>query len=209
MSDKACRENYDALLQLPIVQKLTKKNKELKKRIKLLESIIYEFPVLFQRPKVNTETATEPTLCDTLADDDNEVLIISNPKKEESYIDLSKEDEEVLDHKPNIFIKIEKDEGLVQDEEEEVEETEEEEETEEVEEEVEEEEQEETEEVEEEDQEEIEEVEEEDEEVFEITIQGKQYYTNNENNGKIYSILPDEDVGPIVGNFKNGKPIFT
>jgi hypothetical protein len=48
-----------------------------------------------------------------------------------------------------------------------------------------------------------------DEEVFEITIQGKQYYTNNENNGKIYSILPDEDVGPVVGNFKNGKPIFT
>jgi hypothetical protein len=115
MSDNACRENYDVLLQLPIVQKLKSKNKELKKRIKLLESIIYEFPLLFQRPKVNTEIATEPTLCDTLADDDNEVLTISNSKKEESYIDLSKEyEEEVLDHKPNIFIKIEKDEGLLQ-----------------------------------------------------------------------------------------------
>jgi hypothetical protein len=58
MSDKACRENYDALLQLPIVQKLTKKNKELKKRIKLLESIIYELPLILQRPKANAEIAT-------------------------------------------------------------------------------------------------------------------------------------------------------
>jgi len=45
--------------------------------------------------------------------------------------------------------------------------------------------------------------------VFEITIAGKAYYTSSEVNGIIYAIEPDtEDVGPKVGQFKDGKPVF-
>ena len=55
-----------------------------------------------------------------------------------------------------------------------------------------------------------EEEEEEEEEVYEITIEGKKYYTTDEKkkNGDIFEILPDEDVGPVVGRFKNGKCHF-
>lgn len=52
--------------------------------------------------------------------------------------------------------------------------------------------------------------EEDEEEVYEITIEGKKYYTTDEKkkNGDILEILPDEDVGPVVGRFKNGKCHF-
>jgi hypothetical protein len=56
--------------------------------------------------------------------------------------------------------------------------------------------------------EEEEEDEEEDSEVFEITISGKKYYTNNEVNGKIYSIEKDEEVGDEIGMFVNSVPKF-
>ena len=46
------------------------------------------------------------------------------------------------------------------------------------------------------------------EEVYLITINNKDYYTNNETDGNIYLILDDEDVGPIIGKFKNNKAIF-
>ena len=55
-------------------------------------------------------------------------------------------------------------------------------------------------------QEEAEEAEEE-EEVYEIVIKNVTYYTTNEKNGDIYSCV-NEDVGEIVGKFKNGKPSF-
>jgi len=212
MSDKVCRENYEVLLQFPFVQKLIQKNKELRKRVKVLESIVYEFPVLMQRPKPRVEPTTEPTLCDTLTDDDDEVRIVSNPCDETPVIDLT--GEEVLDSQPNIFIKIEKDAGVevqVQEAESEQEEEEEEaEEEQEAEAEAEEEQEAEAEEEEEEEEEEPAAAQQDDDtEVFEITIQGKAYYTNNETNGKIYSILTDEDVGPVVGSFVNGRAKFT
>ena len=52
-----------------------------------------------------------------------------------------------------------------------------------------------------------EEEEEEEEEVYEITISGKKYYTTDEKkkNGDVFEILPDEDVGPLIGRFKDGK----
>ena len=53
-----------------------------------------------------------------------------------------------------------------------------------------------------------EEEEEEEEEVNEVTIEGKKYYTNNEQCGTIYSIISDGDVGDEIGIFKNGKAVF-
>lgn len=51
---------------------------------------------------------------------------------------------------------------------------------------------------------------EDEEEVYEITISGKKYYTTDEKkkNGDIFDILPDEDIGPVVGKFKDGKCNF-
>ena len=48
----------------------------------------------------------------------------------------------------------------------------------------------------------------EEEGVFEIELNGLTYFTNDENNGEIYSMDEDGDPGPNVGNFINGKPIF-
>jgi len=49
----------------------------------------------------------------------------------------------------------------------------------------------------------------EEEGVFEIELNGLTFFTNDENNGEIYSVDDDGDPGPNVGTFKNGKPIFT
>ena len=182
-------ENYQALLELPIVRQLIKKNKELRRKVKTLETLLYEFPALFEERKrnvsgeINTETNIEPTLCDTLADDD--VVFVPKPSMQinQETIDLTSDDEEVLTDRPNVFIKIEKDSGVQQSEEAE-------------------------EEAEEESEEEEAKSAEDDTEVFEIMIKGKAYYTNNETSGNIYSILEDEDVGPVVGQFVNGKPKF-
>ena len=54
-------------------------------------------------------------------------------------------------------------------------------------------------------------VEEEDEEVFVVELEGADdpaYYTNDEDNGNIYKIMEDEDIGEKVGEFQNGEPIF-
>ena len=61
---------------------------------------------------------------------------------------------------------------------------------------------------EEEEEEEEEEAEEEEEEVFEILIKNVTYYTTNKQDGDIYSCV-NNDVGEIVGKFKNGKPSFS
>ena len=57
--------------------------------------------------------------------------------------------------------------------------------------------------------EEEEEKEEEEEEVFEIEIEDKSYYTNDEENGIIYAALPNDEVGDKVGYLKDGEPFFT
>ena len=49
---------------------------------------------------------------------------------------------------------------------------------------------------------------EEEEDIYEVMIANKNYYTNNEKNGDIYEILPDEDIGNIIGRFINGKTIW-
>ena len=33
-----------------------------------------------------------------------------------------------------------------------------------------------------------------------------EYYTNDDENGDIYEVLPDESIGEKVGEFKNGEP---
>ena len=51
----------------------------------------------------------------------------------------------------------------------------------------------------------------EEEEVFVVELEGADdptYYTNDEDNGNIYKILDDEDIGEKVGEFQNGEPIF-
>ena len=50
--------------------------------------------------------------------------------------------------------------------------------------------------------------EEEDEELFEIDIDDVTYCTNNEENGFIYQLSKDGDVGSKVGYFKEGEPFF-
>jgi hypothetical protein len=50
--------------------------------------------------------------------------------------------------------------------------------------------------------------EEEEEELFEIDIDDVTYCTNNEENGFIYQLSEDGDVGTKVGYFKDGEPFF-
>ena len=60
-------------------------------------------------------------------------------------------------------------------------------------------------EVEEEEVEEEEGEEEEGEEVFGVEVDGKLYYTNDEKNGEVYEALDDDELGDVIGEFKNGK----
>ena len=57
---------------------------------------------------------------------------------------------------------------------------------------------------------EVQKVEEEDEEeeVFEIEIEDVTYFATNEENGILYEMTPDGDVGKNVGIIKDGEPIF-
>jgi hypothetical protein len=48
----------------------------------------------------------------------------------------------------------------------------------------------------------------EDEEVYEVTINGKSYYTTNETSGAIYGLDENGDVSLEVGVYKAGKPTF-
>jgi hypothetical protein len=51
-------------------------------------------------------------------------------------------------------------------------------------------------------------VEEEEEEVFEIEIDDVTYFATHEENGILYEIDSDGDVGKKVGIIKDGEPIF-
>ena len=51
-------------------------------------------------------------------------------------------------------------------------------------------------------------VEEEEEEFFEIEIDDVTYYTNDDENGFLYAVLEDDDVGDKVGYIKNSEPFF-
>jgi hypothetical protein len=50
--------------------------------------------------------------------------------------------------------------------------------------------------------------EEEEEEFFEIEIDDTVYCTNNEENGLIYELSSDGELGEKIGYFKDGEPIF-
>ena len=142
-------------------------------------------------------------------------------QEEKSAIDMVKQEEadqadDVVDEKEEVVQETEEEE-VVEETEEVVEETEEEEEAEEEEEEeaeeteeeeAEETEEEEAEEEEEEEAEEEEEEEAEEEEVFQVTIDGTNYYTTNEKSGMIYAITSDGDVGDEVGYYEDGEPGF-
>jgi len=226
------KDNYRGIMNLPVVQNLKRKNRELKQQIKLLQRLLKSRK---------------------LEDPGDEVVVVkvesvaaASGHGQTKVYDLTT-NEPSGDPLPvtNVLIKQEKDTEKVEEEEEEeeeeeVEETEEVEEAEEAEEaeevkeeEVEEEEveeaeveedevdemaelqkglsrqeeerQEETEETEE--VEEMEEVEVE-EEYVEVTINGTTYCTNDEQNGTIYAVTDDGDLGEEVGVFKQGKPVF-
>jgi chemotaxis protein histidine kinase CheA len=127
-------------------------------------------------------------------------------EEEEVEVEESAEEEEEEE------VEVEESAEEEEEEEVEVEESAEEEEEEEVEvEESAEEEEEEVEESAEEEEEEVEESAEEEEEemeVFEITINGTEYYTTNENDGVIYAVDADGEVGDEIGKFVNKKPVF-
>jgi hypothetical protein len=48
----------------------------------------------------------------------------------------------------------------------------------------------------------------EEEEVFEIEIDNVTYYTENEENGNIYSVDENGDPGNKIGYLKDGEPFF-
>jgi len=231
------KANYDVILSLPIVQELLKKNKKLRKENKALKNLVYSLPEFrcechsndvprqtLDLVKIKSEPGIEPTQCEPLvANDDDDVIFVEPPPANPNIVYVIDDDVPVIIKKENIenaeveggeIVEVEEEDEAEDEEEVEGEEEEEEEEVEDngdKAEEVEGEAEAEEEEVEDNGDEaeaEEEEVEAEEEGVFEIQISKKSYYTNNETNGKIYTILADEDVGPEVGVFQNGKPVF-
>ena len=53
-----------------------------------------------------------------------------------------------------------------------------------------------------------EEEEEEENGVYEVTVNGKRYYTTSEKDGIVYSITSEDDVGDEVGKFVDGKLVL-
>jgi flagellar biosynthesis GTPase FlhF len=223
---------HDAVMNLPMVKELIRKNKKLRRHNKELTAFIKLMPIfqgnntdkpdVKKRKRVNIKE--EPIYISSACYADNDVVLVNSEQKE-----------------PNIIYELEKEEAEAEAEEEEEEEVEAEAEAESEEEEEEEEEEEaeaeaeEEEEEEEEAEEEAEEEEEEggkggtlgspleeggkgtaeqplgsplEEEVFEVQIKGKRYYTTDITNGAIYEILENDDPGNEVGKFINGKAKF-
>jgi hypothetical protein len=56
--------------------------------------------------------------------------------------------------------------------------------------------------------EEVEEEEDEESGVYEIEVNGVRYYTTNEKDGIVYSIVDEDDVGDEIGKFVNGKLVL-
>lgn len=119
---------------------------------------------------------------DTDYDESDEVVeVVEDEVEETEEVEIVVEETEEIE--------VEEEEEIEVEEEEEVEETEE------VEEEVE--------------VEETEEVEEEEEAgVYEIELNGNRYYTTNEQNGIVYELVGEDDVGDEIGKFVNGKLVL-
>ena len=99
----SAKVNYEALLGLPIVQELLRKNKKLRKENKALRNLICSLPEFrcdYTHPKeshaqsgefrspvnIKIESEHEPTPCDTLVDDDEVVLVQKHPSENVVYV---------------------------------------------------------------------------------------------------------------------------
>jgi hypothetical protein len=187
-----------AISQIPFVKDLRKKNKRLRREIKALKNLIYSLPefrcrciestTVEHNVKIKTEPGLEPTPCDTLADGDD-VVYVEKSRETENIVYVI-DDHEVDVHVTRIHTEIQKASDMAQASEAQASKEEEEEEAGEAEAQA------------------GEDEEDEDGEVYEITIAGKAYYTTNGQNGKIYAIDADEEVGDEIGVFVNGKATF-
>ena len=105
-SEQVYRQNYAALWELPIVKKLLRKNKKLRKENKSLKNLIYSLPEFRCRcsngeplHESTTRTihikqesvASEPTECDPLTDNDDVVFIDKN--KQNIIYEINETDE--------------------------------------------------------------------------------------------------------------------
>lgn len=225
LTKKEIEQNMMYIQNLPVVynllrkiDKLKRKNKELKTMVRLLTKEPIAKPVLERGQYIKREVQEEEQKTE-----ENIKLIIDTS---EEILDIESDDTEVVNPQSecsvveNTWTNIEEEEEEGADgrespvEEEEEEEEEEVEEVEEVE-------------VEEEEEEEVEEeeveveatlteganggespVEDDDEEVMEIIIRGKTYYTTDDQNGVIYDLDEDGEISVEVGYFKNGKHHF-
>ena len=204
-----------AIMALPMVQKIVEKNKKLKQKNKALKNLIYSLPEFRQKSsnhnccccnhtKKNVKTdvidltlddtvviKTEPGVVDVKStkEDDEEEAEVSVGDEEVEVVEVSVGDEE---DEVEVSADEEEEEVEVSADEEEVEVSAEEEE-----------------EVSAKEEEEEVSAEEEEEEVFEIEINSKSYYTTDEQNGIIFEITEDEDIGDEVGKFKKGKAVFS
>jgi len=253
------KNNYQGILQLPIVRKLKEQNKRLKQQLRILQESLSEpnvtcskRSVLQNRKKDNPLQTTEklsdasttftasslrPTVGwsrlrpsgadpnatvlrtstlgsnsdvvlleenNELDDDDDDVVIISDSSTSLPVPVVIKIEKNVeVDHimevskpKNNVIYEVIETEVVEEEEEEEVVEEEEEEEEEEVVEIVEEEVVE----------EEVVAEEEEEEEYEEVTINGVAYCTCDKENGSIFELTEDGEIGVEKGIYKNGKP---
>ena len=203
--------------ELPYVQSLVSEIKDLKKEVKretkqtkkwkkkhdALLNILHDYPCLMGQP---TTVKNEVVDLTSVEEEDVSSIRISYDPVQIKTENIVEDDEMSIEDGEIIETPQQKKEALeltavnqVSDEEMEVE----------VEEEEDEEEEEEVEEEEIEIEEEVDdEEEEEEEELFELEIKGKTYFVTDENNGVIYEALEDDDVGEMLGNLKNGKPIW-
>jgi hypothetical protein len=177
---------------------------------------------------IKTEPGLEPTPCDTLTDGDDVVYVEKSRETEnivyviddhELDVQVTRIHTEIQKPRDIVVVKTqaskaeaqageEEEAGEAQADEEEAAQAGEEEADEEEADEEEAEEEAQASEEEEEEEEEAEQAAEEEGEVYEITIAGKAYYTTNGQNGKIYAVDADEEVGDEIGVFVNGKATF-
>jgi hypothetical protein len=177
--------------EIPLEEVNQNNNVDVEKEVEQSEEVVE-----VEEQKQEEEEEEEQEVEEVEQEEEQEV----EPQEEEEEVEVEEEEEQEVE----VEQEEEEEEEVEVEEEEEVEEEVEVEEQEEVEEEEEEVEEVEEEEVEVEEQEEVEE----EEDLYEIKINGVKYATNNEQNGLIYELVFDGDVGDVVGAFKNGKPHF-
>jgi len=209
------KENFQAILNLPIVQeiieenkRLKEKNKKLKLKNKTLESILYHYPQIIN-PIKNNKTIVKKEE-ETPISDPEDVVYIEEPTKNIEIYDLTKDESVVKKEEPP------KQEEKPKPKQEEKPKPKQEEKPKPKEEPPKQEEKpkpkddllKQYEELEEEDEQDGDYESDYEDGVFEIKINNKKYYTSNEIKGKIYIMEENEDVGPQVGVFRDGKPIF-